>query len=281
MPRFTLLACLSFTTAYQLSVRAPWVRATAARARVPSVHGPARAQTHTALRATPDDATPDDATPAAPAEPADDTPDAVVESVDDAPDAVAEAKDALLQAIAGTDRGFKKDKSAAASVRNAIHALSDAAKDLAPVPLDGDWTLLWTDAPDITGLGSSLPFAPTLGRIGQEISAADGTVVNVIEWRPASLLSTLRSELAEDAVEQRVVTGFTEATPGDVKLVLKGAGLRPRRVLNRDLELGPYDTTGLFSLPFGEFKVLYNDGSLRVVKTGQNFYSVNERYYGK
>ena len=41
----------------------------------------------------------------------------------------------------------------AASVRNAIHALSDAAKDLAPVPLDGDWTLLWTDAPDITGLG--------------------------------------------------------------------------------------------------------------------------------
>ena len=63
--------------------------------------------------------------------------------------------------------------------------------------------------------------------------------------------------------------------------MLKGAGLRPRRVLNRDLELGPYDTTGLFSLPFGEFKVLYNDGSLRVVKTGQNFYSVNERYYGK
>lgn len=79
----------------------------------------------------------------------------------------------------------------------------------------------------------------------------------------------------------QVVTGFTEATPGDVKLVLKGAGLRPRRVLNRDLELGPYDTTGLFSLPFGEFKVLYNDGALRVVKTGQNFYSVNERYYGK
>ena len=255
MPRFTLLACVSFTTAYQLSVRAPSVRAAAARA----------------LRATPDDATPTEATPAAtPADP-----------VDDTPDAVAEAKDALLQAIAGTDRGFKKDKSMAASVRNAIHALSDAAKDLTPVPLDGDWTLLWTDAPDITGLGSSLPFAPTLGRIGQEISAADGTVVNVIEWRPASLLTTLRSELAEDAVEQRVVTGFTEATPGDVKLVLKGAGLRPRRVLNRDLELGPYDTTGLFSLPFGEFKVLYNDGSLRVVKTGQNFYSVNERYYGK
>ena len=199
MLRYTLLACVSFTTAYQLSVRAPSVRAPAARARAPSVHGPARAQTHTALRATPADATPDDATPteatpaAAPADP-----------VDDTPDAVAEAKDALLQAITGTDRGFKKDKSMAASVRNAIHALSDAAKDLAPVPLDGDWTLLWTDAPDITGLGSSLPFAPTLGRIGQEISAADGTVVNVIEWRPASLLTTLRSELSEDSVEQRV-----------------------------------------------------------------------------
>ena len=166
MLRYTLLACVSFTTAYQLSVRAPSVRAPA-------------------LRSTLDDAPP-------------------TEPVDDTADAVAEAKDALLQAIAGTDRGFKKDKSMAASVRNAIHALSDAAKDLTPVPLDGDWTLLWTDAPDITGLGSSLPFAPTLGRIGQEISAADGTVVNVIEWRPASLLTTLRSELSEDSVEQRV-----------------------------------------------------------------------------
>ena len=124
MPRFTLIACVSFTTAYQLSVRAPSVRAPAARA----------------LRATPDDTTP-------------------AEPVDNTPDAVSEAKVALLQAIAGTDRGFKKDKSMAASVRNAIHALSDAAKDLTPVPLDGDWTLLWTDAPDITGLGSSLPFA--------------------------------------------------------------------------------------------------------------------------
>ena len=79
-------------------------------------------------------------------------------------------------------------------------------------------------------------------------------MVNVIEWRPASLLHDFEIELSEDSVEQRR-DGFTEATPGDVKLVLKGAGLRPRRVLNRDLELGPYDTTGLFSLPFGEFKV--------------------------
>ena len=100
MLRYTLLACVSFTTAYQLAVRAPSVRAPAARA----------------LRATPDDA---------PAEPVDDALDAVAESVDDTPDAVAEAKDALLQAIAGTDRGFKKDKSMAASVRNEIHALSD------------------------------------------------------------------------------------------------------------------------------------------------------------
>ena len=164
----------------------------------------------------------------------------------------------------------------AASVRNAIHALSDAAKDLAPVPLDGDWTLLWTDAPDITGLGSSLPFAPTLGRIGQEISAADGTVVNVIEWRPASLLTTLRSELSEDSVEQRVVTGFTEATPGDVKLVLKGAGLRPRRVLNRDLSWALTTRPVCFRCPSG-IQGPPQRRPLRVVKTGQNFYSVNER----
>ena len=113
MLRYTLLlACVSFTTAYQLSVRAPSVRTPAARA----------------LRATPDDATPAEATPAAaPAEP-----------IDDTPDAISEAKDALLQAIAETDRGFKKDKSMAASVRNAIHALSDAAKDLVEQLLNPD-----------------------------------------------------------------------------------------------------------------------------------------------
>lgn len=268
MPRLTLLACLSCTAALQPSARAP-----------------------TALRATPDDATPNDAigsvefpsaTKLGQASDWLTTPEATPPTGTEwekEPDAVAVAKDALLRAIQGTERGFKKDKSMAADVRNAIHALADAAKDLTPVPLDGDWTLLWTDAPDITSLESGLPFAPTLGRIGQEISAEEGTVVNVIEWRPAALLTTFRAELAEDSVEQRVVTGFTEASPGDVKLVLKGAGLRPRRVLNQDLELGPYDAVGPLSLPFGEFRVLFNDGLLRVVKTGRDHYSINEKYY--
>ena len=86
--------------------------------------------------------------------------------------------------------------------------------------------------------------------------------------------------VADDLVQQRVITGFTQSDE-TVTLVLKGAGVRPRRVFGKDVGERNFDGVGPLSLPFGEFKVLYNDGSLRVVKTGQNFYSVNERYYGK
>jgi hypothetical protein len=199
------------------------------------------------------------------------------------PDTIDEAKQALLVAIEETDRGFDGDEGMAEVVRNLIQDLCDVSKDMTPEPLDGDWTLLWTDAPDIIALqapGPLAPVSPTLGRIGQEIDAEEGTIVNVIEWKQASILTSFRSELAEDSVEQRVVTEFKEETPGDVKLKLKGVGLRPRRVLNQDLDISLPDLVGPLSLPFGNFRVLYNDGFLRVAKTSQGFYSINERYYG-
>ena len=49
-------------------------------------------------------------------------------------------------------------------------------------------------------------------------------------------------------------------------LKLEGAGVRPRRVLERDLDLGPFDAVGPLSLPFGTFTVLYNDGDLRAAR---------------
>jgi len=182
------------------------------------------------------------------------------------------AKTALIDAIAGTDRGFKRDRAQTDRVKQCVSALAAVAPP--PAPLEtADWTLLWTDAPDITSLSGG-PLGPTLGRIGQEISTAEGTIVNVIEWAPASWLP---GDFGDDRVDQRVVTTFVEDPPGRVKLSIKGAGVRPRRVLGRDLPGTPFDFSGLLTLPFGEFDVLYNDGDLRVVKTGQNYYSVNAR----
>ena len=194
---------------------------------------------------------------------------------DEVDDVVAEKKKALLDAIAGTERGFNRDKDQAEAVRAAIQSLADARTE-PPDPLKTqNWTLAWTDAPDILGLAGG-PLS-RLGRIGQEVDATEGTVVNVIEWSPSPLATLLRKDFADDVVQQRVITGFTEPTPGDVKLVLKGAGLRPKRVLGRNVDEKTFDAVGPLSLPFGEFTVLYNDGDLRCVRTGQNFYSVNVR----
>ena len=39
----------------------------------------------------------------------------------------------------------------------------------------------------------------------------------------------------------------------------------------------PLKLQGPLAVPFGQFEVLYNDGSLRVVRTQQGYYSVNRR----
>ena len=187
-------------------------------------------------------------------------------------DAVAAAKKDLLDAIAGTDRGFTKNKDEADEVRRAIDALA-AARAGKPEPLaTANWTLAWTDAPDILNLAGG-PLS-TLGRIGQEVDADAGTVVNVIEWGPSKLAAALRKDLADDLVQQRVITGFTQSDE-TVTLVLKGAGVRPRRVFGKDVGERTFDGVGPLSLPFGEFTVLYNDGDVRCVRTGQGYLSVN------
>ena len=68
--------------------------------------------------------------------------------------------------------------------------------------LSGKWTLVYTDAPDITSLDPSSsssalipppPPSAKLGRIGQECDAGENTISNIIEWkRPDWLGNILR-----------------------------------------------------------------------------------------
>ncbi|KAJ1451020.1 hypothetical protein M885DRAFT_499776 [Pelagophyceae sp. CCMP2097] len=176
---------------------------------------------------------------------------------------------ALFEAVSGTDRGFSTDAEAKRNVVAAIALLLGAAQPREQIQLGGNWTLAWTDAPDITGLQGG-PLA-TVGRIGQEIDAKN--IVNVIEWRPSRLATGLGADAA-DAVEQRVLLAY-ERTGDAVELKLRGAGLRPRQVLSRRFGGKPLDVTGAIDLPFGRFDILYNDGSVRIAKTGQGFYSIN------
>ena len=134
--------------------------------------------------------------------------------------------------------------------------------------LDGDWLLLYTDAPDITGLDNSGPFV-RLKRIGQSIDAAAGRIANVIEYEGREWLP---GRAAGDALQQRVLLDYTvDASTGrKVTLSLSGLAIAPKQIAGVNLASAPpLKLQGPLSLPFGNFECMYNDGELRVVRTAQ------------
>jgi PAP_fibrillin len=106
-----------------------------------------------------------------------------------------------------------------------------AAETTSAPSIQGKWTLIYTDAPDITGLGVPSPFV-TLGRIGQDCSNPP-YIANVIEWcSPAwankipLLVGTNKNTNESARILQKVVT-FGSAVPASPMVVdLNVAGLQ-------------------------------------------------------
>lgn len=145
--------------------------------------------------------------------------------------------------------------------------------------LGGNWTLIYTDAPDIIGIPSS-PLSE-LGRIGQEIDPASGTIANVIEYVPSQLARSLPlgDRASSDLLVQRVFTDYRASSPTSVELDIKGLGFFPERVFGLDVpSFVRLKQEGPLSLPFGRFEVLYLDEDIRIVKTGQGWTSINRRF---
>jgi hypothetical protein len=140
----------------------------------------------------------------------------------------------------------------------------------------GKWTLIYTDAPDITGLQRTSPFlGAELGRIGQNCDPP--FIENVIEWiRPTWLPDVFGGP---DRILQKVVTKGVATTAAVVDLSASGIRLEPGASSSSSpWQLPPLDlSNGLFTLPFGRFQILYLDDELRIVRTGQNFVAVNRR----
>lgn len=161
----------------------------------------------------------------------------------------------------------------------------------------GKWTLMYTDAPDITSLDGG-PFATAkLGRIGQECSPP--FIKNVIEWKRPNWAKTLPfSGTDESKVLQKVACEGQASREDPLIVDLKIAGLDLLGVSGFDkdglessggdnpsatggpgkfFEENPVELRGLFRAPFGKFKILYLDEDMRVTRTGQNFLTVNVR----
>ena len=178
-----------------------------------------------------------------------------------------EQKDAIRGAALLADRGFARSSSADAAVLKAVFALLDATEVSITRSLAGNWTLLWTDAPDILNLGSPLA---RVGRIGQEIKG--NTIENIIEYYPPTWVP---DRFRKDNVEQRVILEY-ERSGNKVDLKVKGLKFAPKTLFGFGLE-SQLTAAGPLALPFGSFDILFNDGDLRIVRTTQGFYSVNER----
>jgi len=164
------------------------------------------------------------------------------------------------------------------------------------ISISGKWTLIYTDAPDITGLDTSRnPFSTAkLGRIGQECNPP--FIKNVIEWvRPDWAKDLPFSGSDESRILQKVVTSGS-ATPSEPTFVdLKVAGLElvagesngvEKNILETIqsqglpagiLSINPVDLKGPWNPRFGRFEILYLDEELRAIRTNQNFLAVNKR----
>lgn len=166
--------------------------------------------------------------------------------------------------------------------------------------ISGKWTLIYTDAPDITGLDTSRnPFSTAkLGRIGQECEPP--YIKNVIEWlRPDWAANLPLSGKDNSRILQKVVTSgsATPAKPTFVELKVAGLELKAgecetnsngvlESVQNQGLPAGflsmnPVDLKGPLNPPFGRFEILYLDDDLRAIRTSQNFLAVNRRIVNK
>lgn len=145
--------------------------------------------------------------------------------------------------------------------------------------LQGDWELLYSDAPDITGLINSGPFV-RLVRIGQQIDSSAMTIANVIEYAPRTWLPLEQVGAIEDRLQQRVLLSYSVEDGGKrCKLKVAGLALGARKLLGVSFASAPPLTLrGPLELPFGEFECVYNDGNVRVVRTAQGYYSVNRRF---
>jgi hypothetical protein len=224
-------------------------------------------------------------------------------------------KDDLVALASSTRRGFsasRKDRDKAKNIINELSKLSpteepaaayyattssdaQARSDDNNVPsLAGKWTLIYTDAPDITSLDGSPLSIQKLGRIGQECNPP--LIKNVIEWKRPDWASSLPFSGDEDSrILQRVVTEGT-STPADnptVDLKLVGLEISGSNGSSKESDPGlvnslfngpaslfennPIKLQGPLKGPFGKFDVLYLDDDMRITKTYQGFYAVNVR----
>lgn len=114
--------------------------------------------------------------------------------------------------------------------------------------------------------------------VGQHIDPLTAMIENVIEYGPTKwnpLVSFFGAET--DRVQQRVLLSYKRSGK-QYSLLFKGTAIRLQRVLGVNLRSQqPLTLMPPLELPFGSFELLYIDNELRIVKTQQGFYALNQK----
>lgn len=132
-------------------------------------------------------------------------------------------KAALLQTIAGKNRGLLATDSDKQAIAVAIAQLEDRNPTPRPLEasdlLEGDWRLLYTTSQELLGI-DRVPLAK-LGQIYQCIRTAEKTIYNIAEISGLPYLNGLVSVAARftPASERRVEVKFERAIIGFTRLI--------------------------------------------------------------
>lgn len=219
-----------------------------------------------------------------------------------------QAKQDMLDVSLASDRGFSASSSDRSKAKKIVDILAknnpteepaaayypDNKNDNSKATLSGKWTLIYTDAPDITSLSSTTPTAQ-LGKVGQECNPP--MIKNVIEWKKPKWASALPFSGSDDSrILQKVCCeGIANPDkPTEVDLKIVGLDLlgkddsdnEPSKSSDIQLfngpvsllkQLGPLELRGFVKPPFGKFEILYLDEDMRIIRTYQGYLAVNIR----
>jgi len=171
----------------------------------------------------------------------------------------------ILSLAEETKRGFTATSKQRSQVSTLIKQLSDLNPSSEPAQafyegtdrqpdddesptLSGKWTLVYTDAPDITTLDPNLSSIPSLlpsnvklGRIGQECIPEESTIKNVIEWRRPDWLKGVLEQIGRNAEEIDGSSGQGSRVLQKVCCEAKGSPSQPSKV---DLKLTGFELLG-------------------------------------
>jgi len=156
--------------------------------------------------------------------------------------------------------------------------ISALANDLAgySLPLEEasttEWELMYTDAPDILGFRGG-PLSQLVS-IRQKVTGTTAVATTatpqldiVLEYKPSDGIAALTQNFIEnvenDRLQQTIMFEYQKEPMNKINLKLKGTKIDASRFGSLPVLESPA------TLPFGSFKVLFNDGDLCIQQTVQ------------